>query len=321
LVSAARAGAEHADLAGLAEEIHRRCARPDADDGDDSFARRRLRLTRHYQGHARLDADLTPQAATALRAVLDALGKKAGPEDDRTQSQRDHDALEEACRRLVAGRLPDRAGQPTQIQLVMTLDQLLGLPGATLDTCTPNLPGASDATSPWTPAPPGADRDASIAPIVIGHVDIEVADELAARADRQFTIAEAARLLSGPAGLASWLRTGKLTGPAGSASLPLDIGRAPEVVPPYLRRAVVRRDRHCRFPGCYQRPAVCQVHHLVPRSEGGVTSLGNCGLFCGFHHLIAIHRWGWKVTLNPDGTTTATLGERTLRSNAMPAAA
>jgi hypothetical protein len=30
--------------------------------------------------------------------MLDALGKKAGPEDTRTASQRHHDALEEACR-------------------------------------------------------------------------------------------------------------------------------------------------------------------------------------------------------------------------------
>ncbi|MGH3276312.1 MAG: hypothetical protein ACRDNZ_18545 [Streptosporangiaceae bacterium] len=42
--------------------------------------------------------------------------------------QRHHDALEEACRRLIAaGGLPDRAGQPTQIQLHLTLEELLRL--------------------------------------------------------------------------------------------------------------------------------------------------------------------------------------------------
>ena len=45
LTGAAAAGAPLADLAGLAEEIYRRCAAPDDGDGDDSFARRRLRLT------------------------------------------------------------------------------------------------------------------------------------------------------------------------------------------------------------------------------------------------------------------------------------
>ena len=61
--------------------------------------------------------------------MLDALGGRAGPEDTRTRAQRDHDALEEACLHLIARpgrRLPGRAGQPTSIQLHMTLSQLLG---------------------------------------------------------------------------------------------------------------------------------------------------------------------------------------------------
>jgi hypothetical protein len=41
--------------------------------------------------------DLTPECNTAVRAVLEALGKKAGPEDDRTEGQRFHDALQLAC--------------------------------------------------------------------------------------------------------------------------------------------------------------------------------------------------------------------------------
>ena len=41
---------------------------------------------------------------------------------------------------------------------------------------------------------------------------------------------------------------------------------------------------------------------------------------CGFHHLTAIHRWGWTLTLHPDGTTTATSpdGTRTLHSHGPP---
>jgi hypothetical protein len=362
LLGAASTGAELADLAGLAEEIHRYCARPDADDGDDRFARRRLRLTRHYRGHARLDADLTPDAAAALQAVLDSLGKKAGPEDDRTQQQRDHDALAEACGLLVAGGLPDRAGQPTQIQLHMTLEQLLG------------LPGAQDAITAWAgtaaaPAPPGAACDAAIVPIVTGTVDHHIAEQLAAallrsefavdagsrtasgladsapaaaaesadgatpasattcgmgeRAARQLAIRWATSLLSGPTGLAAWLRTSLLKGPAAPVSLPLDVGTATDTVPPHLRRAIIRRDKHCRFPGCQIRTAACHVHHLIPLSEGGPTKLDNCLLACGFHHLIAIHRWGWRLTLDADGSTTAVSpdGTRVLHSHAAAAAA
>ena len=63
--------------------------------------------------------------------MLEALGKKAGPEDTRTSWQRRHDALEEACRRLIrAGMVPARAGQPTQVLVHLSLAQLRGTPGA-----------------------------------------------------------------------------------------------------------------------------------------------------------------------------------------------
>ena len=31
----------------------------------------------------------------------------------------------------------------------------------------------------------------------------------------------------------------------------------------------------------------------------------DCVLLCPFHHQVVIHRWGWTLVLNPDGTTTA----------------
>ena len=40
--------------------------------------------------------DLTPECAAAMTAVLEALGKKRGPEDNRTHGQRFHDGLQEA---------------------------------------------------------------------------------------------------------------------------------------------------------------------------------------------------------------------------------
>src|SRR6516162_10928103 len=124
LLGAAAGGAGLRDLEGLAEQIRQRTARPDADD-DDGFDDRGLRLATTFRGAGKLHGDLTPQCAAALAAVLEALGKRAGPEDLRSKRQRDHDALEEAMRRLIAaGCLPGRAGQPTQVQLHMTLAQL-----------------------------------------------------------------------------------------------------------------------------------------------------------------------------------------------------
>jgi Domain of unknown function (DUF222) len=46
-------------------------------------------------GAGRLAGDLTPECAAAVTAVLEALGEKRGPEDDRTAAQRFHDALQE----------------------------------------------------------------------------------------------------------------------------------------------------------------------------------------------------------------------------------
>ena len=78
------------------------------DGPDDLFDERYLRLGITFRGAGRAEGDLTPQCAAALDAVLETLGKKAGPEDTRTAAQRRHDALEEACTRLIAsGMLPD----------------------------------------------------------------------------------------------------------------------------------------------------------------------------------------------------------------------
>jgi hypothetical protein len=144
---------------------------------------------------------------------------------------------------------------------------------------------------------------------------------------RRTVLALAADALSGPAGLAAWLRQSELAGrPGGGPSrplniaLPLDTGTADPVIPGHLRRAVLARHPQCAFPGCAQPGNVCQIHHLVPRARGGPTALHNLVPLCSFHHLTAVHRWGWALTLHPDGTTTATSpdGQRTLHSHSPP---
>jgi hypothetical protein len=47
------------------------------------------------------------------------------------------------------------------------------------------------------------------------------------------------------------------------------------------------------------------VHHLQHKKDGGTTAVTDCVLLCQFHHDICIHRRGWRLVLNPDGTTTA----------------
>jgi hypothetical protein len=190
LLAAASAGADLADLSGLAEEMYRRTAAADSDGdgggGDGGgFGDRSLQLDIHFRGAGRLAGDLTPECAAAVQAVLDSLGKRAGPEDDRSAGQRRHDALEEACRRLVgSGGLPDVAGQPVQVQLHMTLDQLRSLDGAAdLERAWLAGRAAGDGQPGWASSPAAAQAyacDSQLAPVVSGYLNHAVLAEVTA---------------------------------------------------------------------------------------------------------------------------------------------
>jgi hypothetical protein len=177
--------------------------------------------------------------------------------------------------------------------------------------------------------------DAAMAPIVTGDVNIDALEDLvrlcveldrlrrgggdaagesvrpgtdttaAWAALEQAVISKAVGLVSGPGGLASFLRRRQLGARLGGPSLPLDIGYA-ETIPAAIRNAVTLRDQHCQWAGrCDQPASACQVHHTKHKANGGETSVKDCVLLCWFHHQIVIHQWGWTLVLNPDGTTTA----------------
>jgi len=91
-----------------------------------------------------------------------------------------------------------------------------------------------------------------------------------------------------------------------------------------LVRLCVQLDRLDRPAPADDRPApACQVHHVKHLAHGGPTSLTDCVLLCTYHHQVVIHRWGWALVLNPDGTTTAWNPDRTkvLHSHGPPARA
>jgi hypothetical protein len=62
------------------------------------------------------------------------------------------------------------------------------------------------------------------------------------------------------------------------------------------RREVIRRDRHCRFPGCTN-VTFTNVHHIKPWGSGGRTDLENLVLLCQHHHY-RLHSSGWSMTGN-----------------------
>jgi hypothetical protein len=342
LLQAAAAGAELEDLAFLATRAYEewRSQQPDPDDPDDRFGDRYLRLGTTLDGAGRITGNLTPGAAAAVQAVLEALGKKRGAEDTRTEGERFHDALQEGCELLIRAKMtPGRSGADTHADVHIPLSELLAMQGAS---------GLEDA---WIRARLGEDGyltgtdaeaaacDALIIPVVTGHPDITVIDKmihLALSADGslvrsralspeawqalRYAIARlAVEFLSGPAGLAAFLRTQLLDAPFSTVSLPLDIGYS-DSIPAHIRRAVTLRDRHCAWPGCRKPPSACDVHHIIHKKDGGITSVTNCALLCQFHHDVCIHRRGWTFILHPDGNTEARSpdGKRVLRNNGPP---
>jgi hypothetical protein len=139
---------------------------------------------------------------------------------------------------------------------------------------------------------------------------------------QQAIIGKAVDLLSGPGGLASFLRTRQLGARLAGPSLPLDVGYSKDV-PAGIRNAVILRAKgRCEWAGrCHQPAAACEVHHVKHKADGGKTSVRDCVLLCWFHHQVMIHRMGWTLVLNPDGTTTAWSPDRSkvLHSHGPPA--
>jgi len=392
LTRAAVSGASLADLEAIlarAEALWR-AGHPDADD--DRFEDRYVQVGSTVDGAGTLRGDLTPECTAAVQAVLEALGKRAGPEDNRSEGQRFHDALQLGCELLIRAKMvPDRAGADTHVAVHIPFAWM-----AAQDEAAPVIERwlADGLGRPGSLAGKDADAaacDALTYPVVTGHADMTVIDKIigfvlgayshsggaaedadgdpdgqddsdpddgadpgdaghgpgqnrAARGDRlaarrrararitagqltpeaeqalRYAIGRLAiDFVSGPSGIAGWLRTTLLAPPYDSPSLPLDIGYS-DTIPGHIRRAVLLRDKHCAWPRCGRPAAWCDVHHLKHKKDGGQTSVEDCVLLCQFHHDVCIHRRGWELVLHPDGTTTARgpLGQ-VLHSHSPPA--
>jgi len=127
------------------------------------------------------------------------------------------------------------------------------------------------------------------------------------------------QVVSGPGGVASFLRRNLLGQGLNGPSLPLDVGQTDDI-PVHLRRLVALRDQTCQYPGgCDQPASGCEAHHVVHRADGGRTSLGNLKDYCWWHHHVVLHQLGWTLTAHPDGTSQVTSpAGKTIRSHSPP---
>ncbi|HEX3309348.1 MAG TPA: DUF222 domain-containing protein [Streptosporangiaceae bacterium] len=323
LLAAFAAGLGLGDLAGLFAEMYVRARGdlPDQDPGRD-FADREVKLATTIGGAGVVHGDLTAECAAAVAAVLDALSAPAGAEDDRTKGQRYHDALQEAMRRLTAsGLLPERAGQPVKTWVHIALADLLRQDGSSAlqEEWTEQVrarwaarrayaaeTGASDGAWLDGDAAEAIACDAAMAPVVNGDVNVDALEDLV-------------RLCVELAGR----RRDNVRDAAWAALEQEVIGKAVDLLSgPGARLRL--RDRHCQWAGgCDQPAGACQVHHTRHKANGGTTSVRDCVLLCPFHHQVVIHRWGWTLVVNPDGTTTAWNKDKTkvLHSHGPPARA
>ena len=189
--------------------------------------------------------------------------------------------------------------------------------------------------------------DAMIIPVVVGDIDTGAVEDLIVLCVRyhrtresgstarqaeltamvtqtladleQQILAKVLQVVSGPGGVASFLRRNLLGQGLNGPSLPLDVGQTDDI-PVHLRRLVALRDQTCQHPGgCDQPAAGCEPHHVVHRGDGGRTSLTNLKDYCWWHHHVVLHQLGWTLTANPDGTSHVTSrAGKIIRSHSPP---
>jgi hypothetical protein len=266
--------------------------------GEDAgpMTRRRLHASVTFQGMVRLDGDLDPEGGeallTALGAVMDTESRTRQEPETRTPAQRRADALHELCRQWL-----DRKDRPTV--------------AGERPHITVTVPAAVLAHGTGTPTIAGREANAGEAvhrcdgptPFGGGSGGAVVAGGPVAELDRVGSVsAELVRRLACDASVMRIVMAG--------ASQPLDVGRRTPVVPPAMRRAVIARDRRCRFPGCDRPPPWGDAHHVVHWADGGSTALSNLVLLCRPHHRSVHERGGFRLDLHegvpvfrrPDGT-------------------
>lgn len=75
------------------------------------------------------------------------------------------------------------------------------------------------------------------------------------------------------------------------------------------RKALVFRDKGCRFPGCDRPADWTDVHHLKHWADGGEHVMDNLILLCRRHHR-KVHEEGWHLVVTAGGNIAALMPDR-----------
>jgi hypothetical protein len=80
---------------------------------------------------------------------------------------------------------------------------------------------------------------------------------------------------------------------------PVDAGRGIRTANRKQRRMLRAMYRTCAHPHCTVPFQHCDIHHVIPWEQLGVTDLANLLPLCNRHHHL-VHEGGWRLTMTPD---------------------
>ena len=246
------------------------------EEGQRIIEHRRLSTFTDDDGMLVIRARLAPEVGALFQKALDAAmeGLFQRSQDDETSAwsgtpveQRRADALELLVESALEGDLdPGTVGDRYQVVVHVSAE--------TSDE--PATRSAGDAPDSF-----GRSPGRTTSPHGVGELD--TGENVSAETSRRLAC-EASRVVMNHA-------------PDGTV---LDVGRKTRAIHPAMRRALTHRDGGCRFPGCSVKH--CDAHHVEHWADGGETKLDNLLLLCRFHHR-ALHEGGFRVVLEPDGTS------------------
>jgi Domain of unknown function (DUF222)/HNH endonuclease len=95
----------------------------------------------------------------------------------------------------------------------------------------------------------------------------------------------------------------------GSESEQPQAGQTSRSISGSQRKALVVRDKGCRFPGCDRPPDWTDAHHLKHWADGGKHVMDNLVLLCRRHHRM-VHEEGWQLVVTAEGNIVALMPDR-----------
>ncbi len=257
--------------------------------------RRGLHLRRDPLGMGRIEADADPDSYELIAAAIGIFSDPGAldPDDHRTPPQRRLDAVTEICRRSLGGT-ESAAGDKAAGERT-----------------------AGDKTAGDTAVGDKVTREKQ-RPRAFPHINLLVSLEAleghggtCEHATGGHVLCETARRYSCDATLCRVVMKGPEL---------LDLGRMTRVISAGLRRAVILRDRHCRWPGCDHPATWGDVHHIIHWADGGATALQNLCVLCRRHHT-ATHEDGFSISHDGEGGLVFRRPDGSAIGRAPPAAA